>query len=110
MKAVKRKKLEARGWKVGTAADFLGLPNEEAAYVELKLKLANGLKNFRIKQNLTQEALAKRIKSSQSRIAKMETGDRSVSIDLIIKSLLELGATNKDIAKTISGSKKVKAA
>ena len=105
MKAAKRKKLESKGWKVGSAADFLELSDEEAAYVELKLKLGTCLKSTRVKRHLTQEALAKRLKSSQSRIAKMETGDRSVSIDLLIKSLLELGVSNKEIGKTISNSK-----
>jgi len=101
MKAAKRKKLEANGWKVGSAADFLELSDEEAAYIELKLKLATRLKDVRTRRHLTQKALAKRIDSSQSRVAKMETGDRSVSIDLLIKSLLALGVTNKDIGKAI---------
>lgn len=101
MKAAKRKKLEANGWKVGSAADFLELSDEEAGYIELKLKLANRLKDARIQRHLTQEAFAKRIDSSQSRVAKMETGDRSVSIDLLVKSLLALGITNKDIGKIL---------
>jgi hypothetical protein len=42
------------------------------------------------------------VHSSQSRIAKMEAGDPSVSIDLIMKSLLALGASPKDVAKAIS--------
>jgi len=104
MKAAKRKKLEASGWKVGSAADFLELTNEEAAYVELKLKLANSLKKMRIKRHLTQQQLAKKIDSSQSRVAKMETGDQSVSLDLLIKSLLAVGASSKDIGKVISNS------
>ncbi len=105
MKAAKQKKLEANGWKVGSAADFLELTNEEAAYVELKLKLASRLKVARTKQHLTQKDFAKRIDSSQSRVAKMETGDRSVSLDLLIKSLLALGVSNEDIGKTILNSK-----
>lgn len=105
MKSVKRKKLEARGWKVGSAADFLGLSDEEAVYVELKLKLANRLKETRRKSHLTQTQLAKKIDSSQSRVAKMETGDRSVSLDLLIKSLLALGVTSKDIGKVFASSK-----
>ena len=104
MKAGKRKKLEAHGWKVGSAADFLELTNEEAAYVELKLKLANSLKQMRIKRRLTQQQFAKKIDSSQSRVAKMETGDKSVSLDLLIKSLLAVGATSKDIGKAITNS------
>lgn len=104
MKAAKRKKLEARGWKVGNTADFLELTDEEAAYIELKLKLANQLKVARIKRRLTQKEFAKRIDSSQSRVAKMETGDRSVSIDLLIKSLLAIGVRNEDIGKAIQKS------
>lgn len=104
MKAAKRKKLESKGWKVGTAADFLALSDEEAAYVELKLKLGNRLRKIRSQKHLTQEELANRLNSSQSRVAKMENGDRSVSIDLLVKSLIELGVTNKDIARTISSS------
>lgn len=105
MKAAKRNKLEDRGWKVGSAADFLDLTDEEAVYIELKLKLAHSLKNVRTRRRLTQQEFAKLIKSSQSRVAKMESGDPSVSIDLLIKSLLMLGVTDKEIAKTISNSK-----
>lgn len=104
MKAAKRAKLEASGWKVGSAADFLGLSNEEAAYIELKLKLAKRLKEARTRRRLTQQELAKRLDSSQSRVAKMETGDRSVSLDLLIKSLLALGVSSEDIGKTITKS------
>lgn len=104
MKAAKRKSLEASGWKVGSASDFLELSDEEAAYIDLKLKLASRLKDIRTRRRLTQKDLAKLIDSSQSRVAKMETGDRSVSIDLLIKSLFALGVTNKDIAKTIASS------
>ncbi len=105
MKAAKRKKLEANGWKVGDAADFLELTDEESAYIELKLKLAKRLKEARTRRHLTQAQFAKRIDSSQSRVAKMETGDRSVSLDLLIKSLLSLGVKNEDIGKAITNSK-----
>jgi DNA-binding XRE family transcriptional regulator len=104
MKAAKQKKLEAKGWKVGSAADFLELSKEEAAYIELKLKLAKNLKAVRTRRRITQKEFAKQIDSSQSRVAKMETGDRSVSLDLLIKSLLALGVTNKDIGKFITNN------
>ena len=104
MKAAKRKKLEASGWKVGSAADFLEMSDEEAAYIELKLKLANRLKAARTGYRLTQKEFARRIDSSQSRVAKMETGDRSVSLDLLIKSLLAIGVTSEDIGKAITNS------
>ena len=102
MKAAKRRKLEAVGWKVGSAADFLEMSDEEAAYIELKLKLAIRLKTARTRRHLTQKEFARRIDSSQSRVAKMETGDSSVSLDLLIKALLALGVTNEDIGKAIT--------
>ena len=104
VKAAKLKILEANGWKVGSAAEFLNLSDEEVAYIELKLELAKRLKAARIRCRLTQKELAMRIDSSQSRVAKMEVGDRSVSLDLLIKSLLALGVTNEDIGKAITHS------
>ena len=102
MKAAKRKKLEASGWKIGSADEFLDLSPEEVAYVELKLSLSRSLKQRRSKKNMSQVEFAKLVKTSQSRVAKMEAGDPSVSIDLLIKSLLALGASSKDLDKAIS--------
>jgi DNA-binding XRE family transcriptional regulator len=102
MRATKRKKLEQQGWKVGSADEFLDLTPDESAYIEMKLALSSTLKKHRLKNNMSQVDLAKAVKSSQSRIAKMEAGDPSVSIDLLLKSLLALGASPKDVAKAIS--------
>lgn len=102
MKAAKRRKLEAKGWKIGSVEGFLDLSPEEVAYIELKLALSNSLKERRTKGKLSQVEVAKLIKTSQSRVAKMEAGDPSVSIDLLVKSLLALGASPKDLAKAIS--------
>ena len=102
MKAAKRKKLKAKGWKVGSVEDFLELSSEEMAYIELKLALSNTLKERRTKRKLSQVEVAKIFKTSQSRVAKMESGDPSVSIDLLVQSLLALGASSKDLAKAIS--------
>jgi DNA-binding XRE family transcriptional regulator len=104
MDKAKQKRLEAKGWKVGTATDFLGLSAEEARYIELKLALSEHLKRRRIRKKLTQEQLAKLMSSSQSRVAKMEAGDPSVSLDLLVRSLLTLGASEKDLAKVISAT------
>ncbi|MFQ5660951.1 MAG: helix-turn-helix transcriptional regulator [Gammaproteobacteria bacterium] len=106
MKQGKRKKLEAKGWKVGTAVEFLGLTPEEEAFIEMKLSLSQSLKNMRKRKRMSQVDFAKLIKSSQSRVAKMEAGSESVSIDLLIKSLLALGASQKDLAKAISSRSK----
>jgi len=102
MRASKRKKLEKSGWKVGTVAEFLNLSPDEVAYIEMKIGLSRSLKARRLKKKLSQQDLANMIQSSQSRIAKMEAGDPSVSIDLLVKSLLALGASRKELAKAIS--------
>jgi DNA-binding XRE family transcriptional regulator len=101
MNADKKKRLERSGWRVGGAADFLQLSADESKFIDLKLALAAGVKELRQKQGLTQTALAARLGSSQSRVAKMEAGDPSVSLDLLIKSLLTIGAGSADIAKWI---------
>ena len=98
----KRKRLEAKGWKVGSTKELLQLSDEEEAYIELRLKLAEGLKARRADKGLTQIQLAKAIQSSQSRVAKMEAGDPTVSLDLLVRSLLALGASNSELAKIIA--------
>jgi ribosome-binding protein aMBF1 (putative translation factor) len=101
MKDGKRKRLEKKGWVFGTVKEFLGLTDDEEAYIELRLRLADGLKERRKSKGMTQVALAESLKSSQSRVAKMEAGDSTVSLDLLIKSLLSLGASNRDLAAII---------
>jgi predicted XRE-type DNA-binding protein len=104
MRRSKKLRLESKGWTVGTVQEFLGLSDEEAAYVEVRQRLADSLRRRRQKRNLSQTDLAKLLNSSQSRVAKMEGGDPSVSIDLLIRSLLALGASSRDLARAISGA------
>src|SRR5262245_50751094 len=104
MRELKRKRLAAKGWKIGNATEFLGLSPEEEAYVELKLRLADGLRKRRLKSRLTQQEFAKAVRSSQSRVAKMEAGDPTVTVDLLVRSLLALGATRREVARIISSS------
>lgn len=101
MRQTKKTRLEATGWRVSDAAEFLGLSDEERRFVELKLALASGVRQLRERRGLTQAALAKQLRSSQSRVAKMEAADTSVSLDLMMRSLLSIGATPRDIAKLI---------
>jgi predicted XRE-type DNA-binding protein len=98
----KKKALEAKGYKVGSVDEFLGLSKEESEYIELKLALSQALAKRRKQRNLTQVQLAKILDSSQSRIAKMEKGDPTVTLDLLVKSLLAMGTTKKNIAKMIA--------
>ncbi|MGH7572357.1 MAG: helix-turn-helix domain-containing protein [Gemmatimonadota bacterium] len=104
MKRKKQARLEKAGWKVGTAEEFLGLSVEESRYIELKLALSDAVRRQRSRAGLSQEELAKRLGSSQSRVSKMEKADPTVSLDLLVRSMLAAGATRRDIATAI-GSK-----
>ncbi len=97
----KRARLEARGWRVGNASEFLDLSAEEAALVETKLALSSSVRERRSRQGLSQADLAKRLRSSQSRVAKIEAADPTVSADLLLKALFALGATPRDVAAII---------
>ena len=110
MDAKKRKKLEAAGWKVGGVDEFLGLSAEEMEFIEAKLALANSLKETRRKKRLTQEQLAKKIGSSQSRVAKMEAADSTVSLDALIKALQTLGMNMSQIGRIMGSGLKAKVA
>ena len=101
MKSSKRARLEANGWRVGSAAQFLELTSEEAAFVETKLALSQSLRERRAAQKVSQAELAKRLKSSQSRVAKMEAADPTVSIDLLLRGLFALGAQPRDVAAAL---------
>ena len=102
MNSARKAKLKAKGWRAGSAADFLGLSPEESYFVDLKLRLADDLKQRRIKRRISQAELATLVGSSQSRVAKMERGDASVSIDLLVRSLLAMGAKPKDLGRSIA--------
>jgi DNA-binding XRE family transcriptional regulator len=110
MRDSKRKRLETKGWRIGDTREFLGLSAEEAAFIELKLRLAESLRKRRLRRRWTQDELARLLRSSQSRVAKMEAADPSVSLDLMIRSLFALGASKQDLARAISRRTSVKAA
>ncbi len=102
MQNEKLKKLKTAGFQVGTAKDFLQLSDEEARMVEIKLSLVNAVKRSREKHKLSQVDLALRMKSSQSRIAKIEAADPSVSLDLIVRALIATGASTREIQTAFS--------
>jgi ribosome-binding protein aMBF1 (putative translation factor) len=102
MEKSKRRRLEDAGWRIGSASDFLGLSDEEAALVEVKLGLASAVRKQRSRRGLTQEQLGRLLGSSQSRVAKMEAADPSVSIDLMMRTLLRMGVSRKQVASYIS--------
>ncbi len=102
MKKIKRAALEAHGWRVGSVADFLELSPAEAAFIETKLALSQSLRDRRMAAGLSQAGLARRLRSSQSRVAKMEAADPTVSVDLLLRALYALGARPRDVASSIT--------
>jgi predicted XRE-type DNA-binding protein len=102
MDKAKRARLESSGWRIGDAVTFLALTPEEAAFVELKLALATFLRDLRRSRGWTQAAVADLLGSSQSRVAKMEASDPTVSLDLLVRSLLSLGATREELGRVIA--------
>jgi DNA-binding XRE family transcriptional regulator len=103
----KRRRLEAAGWTVGSVADFLSLSDEEVALVEMKIALSARVKAWRTRAHMTQAALAKRLKSSQSRVAKIEAGDPTVSLDLLVRASLATGAQPREVATALAPRKRV---
>lgn len=102
MRADTARRLKARGWKVGDATEFLGLSEQEAALVELRVALSRSVRARRMKLGLSQVDLASRLGSSQSRVAKLEGADATVSIDLLIRGMLALGASRREIGRTLA--------
>jgi ribosome-binding protein aMBF1 (putative translation factor) len=94
------KKLK-NGWVEGSVKEFLDLSEADLEYVELRRSLSRLLKNKRLKLRLTQVEVAARLKTSQSRVAKMEKADTTVSSDLLIQSLFRLGLKRKELAGAI---------
>jgi len=106
MRTEKRKKLEKAGWTIGDARDFLELNTSDAEFVEIKLGLARRLRELREEHRWTQADLASRLGSSQSRVAKMEAADATVSVDLLVRSLLSAGADRRDVGRAVGSRRR----
>ena len=102
MDAGKKKRLKEAGWSTGSVAEFLELTPEDSALIEIKLRLTELAKKARARRHLSQVALAERLGSSQSRVAKLEAGDPSVSLELLVRASLASGATRKELARAIA--------
>lgn len=107
MNKKKRHQHEAKGWVVTTPEEFLELTPEEVAYIELKLLLSRRLRERREELNLSQQALAEMLESSQSRVSRMETGDPAVSIDLLVRSLFRIGVTRAELGEMVGAGAEV---
>lgn len=94
------KKLK-NGWVEGSVQDFLDLSDADMEFIETRRALAHRVRALRQERGLTQTALAARLKTSQSRVAKMEAADATVSIDLLLQTLFSLGMNRRQLAKAI---------
>lgn len=104
MKFEKKRRLEAAGFKVGSADEFLNLTAEERALVSLRLSLADQVRRRRLRLHVSQGELARRIGSSQSRIAKLEAAEPDVSLDLLFRALFATGAKMRDVCKVLAAA------
>lgn len=93
----KQQRLEAAGFQVGDAGDFLGLSDAERRLVQLRLEVGRAVRTAREKAGVTQQQLAARLKSSQSRIAKIEAAAPDVTLDLSIRALFAVGGDLSDL-------------
>lgn len=91
MDAVKRSRLEAKGWKFGDAADFLELPEEERQLLEARLKLAMAVRREREKNRISQQELARLMATSQPRVVKIEQAAPDVSLDQLVRAYAAVG-------------------
>jgi predicted XRE-type DNA-binding protein len=101
MDRAKQKRLEAAGWRVGTVAEYFDLSPAEAAYLEIRVRLSEALRTRRVTQKVSQSVLANMLGSSQSRVAKMENYDPSVTLDRLIKALIAMGASVAELSRIV---------
>jgi len=87
----KRKALEAAGWKVGDAADFLEMSDEERQLLDTRVALALAIREQRKATGLSQKELGARLKTSQPRVAKIERAASDVSMDQLVRALTAAG-------------------
>lgn len=97
MRPKKQLALESAGFRIGDAEDFLELDKEERKLVELRVALSKTVRRLRERSGLTQQQLATKLRSSQSRIAKLEAASSDVSLDMLFRGLFTMGGEIDDI-------------
>ena len=106
----KQKRLEAAGWVVSDTPTFLGLTDADMAYIDLCILLSDALRERRIAAGMTQQQLAEKMGSSQSRVAKMESRHPGPSAGLLIRALFAVGVTLEELAVIIAPELRAKVA
>jgi transcriptional regulator with XRE-family HTH domain len=104
MNADRKKRLEAAGFKFGTVGELFNLSEAEELLVEVKVALAEAIRELREVRSLSQADLARLIGSGQARVSKLERSLESTSLDTLFRCMLALGASRQDLAKTIGRS------
>jgi predicted XRE-type DNA-binding protein len=98
MDSAKRKALQAAGWRVGDAADFLDMDNQERQLLDARVQLALAIRRQRAASHLSQRELGAKLKTSQPRVAKIERAASDVSLDQLVRAFSAAGG--KIIVKT----------
>jgi len=104
MDAKKRKALEAAGWKLGDAEDFLEMNAEERQLLNARVEIALAIQRQRKALDLSQKELGARLKTSQPRVAKIERAASDVSLDQLVRAFTAAGG--KIVVKTTKGKPK----
>jgi predicted XRE-type DNA-binding protein len=91
MNDAKRKALEAAGWKVGDAADFLVMNEAERQLLDVRVRLALAVRRQCEASRLSQKELGQLLATSQPRIAKIERAAPDVSLDQLVKAFAAAG-------------------
>jgi predicted XRE-type DNA-binding protein len=94
-----RRALESAGFRVGDASDFLGLTAEERQLVELRIAVGRRVRQLRESRHLSQQQLASKLRTSQSRVAKIESAAAGVSLDLMFRAFFAVGGQFIDLAE-----------
>lgn len=102
MTSQRRKALEAAGFKVGTVQEFLDLSDAEMHVIEIRVRLAKALRALRQKKGLSQAAVARLVESSQARVAAMENGGTGATLDLLVRALVVLGMTPRQLGGIVA--------
>lgn len=101
-KTRRREELEKRSFRQTTIGDWLDLTPEQVEMIEMRVGLATMLRRLREREGMTQTDVARVLETSQPRVSKMESGDPTVTIDLLIRALLVLGVSRSKIARALA--------
>ena len=91
MNLAKRKALQAAGWKVGDAADFLGMNDEERQLLDARVELALAVRRQRKARHMSQKEFGVKLRTSQPRVAKIERAATDVSLDQLVRAFTAAG-------------------